>query len=245
MSARFPPSARGLAIALIAATSLAHALPVELKDSNGTKYNINTQVIPLSSFSNASGALTNATFVKPVTVTSYYIAFTPWFFFLTTYTVQRQINVPLTPAFEGFNGLLIAGLNGERLTVPLVFNPGQPLAAEDCSQNGKNRQLAFATQTFAEQNLSVTRKVYVPDNSEWVRWLNIVTNTGSSPNQVGISLLGLIASGDDTKVVNQRSPIVRIESPVDVLITFVSSSEARTPRSPIATWVGVGPVFVT
>jgi len=85
--------ARGLAIALIAVTSLAHALPVELKDSNGTKYNINTQVIPLNSLSDASGALTNATFVKPVTVTSYYIAFTPWFFFLTTYTVQRQIKL--------------------------------------------------------------------------------------------------------------------------------------------------------
>jgi len=197
--------ARGLAIALIAVTSLAHALPVELKDSNGTKYNINTQVIPLNSLSDASGALTNATFVKPVTVTSYYIAFTPWFFFLTTYTVQRQINVPLTPAFEGFNGLLIAGLNGERLTVPLVFNPGQPLAAEECSQNGKNRQLVFATQTFAEQNLAITRKVYVPSNNEWVRWLNIVTNTGPTPTQVAIGLLGVLASGEDTKVINTSS----------------------------------------
>ena len=201
MSAR-SMSARCLAIALIAATSLAHALPVELKDSNGTKYNINTQVIPLSSFSNASGALTNATFVKPVTVTSYYIAFTPWFFFLTTYTVQRQINVPLTPAFEGFNGLLIAGLNGERLTVPLVFNPGQPLAATECSQNGKDRQLVFPTQTFPDQNLALTRKVYVPNNSEWVRWLNYVTNTGTTPTQVAIGLLGVLASEEDTKVIN-------------------------------------------
>jgi hypothetical protein len=193
--------ARGLAIAVLAAASLASALPIDLKDSNGTKYNINTQVVPLTAFSNASGALTNATFVKPVTVTSYYIGFTPWFFFLTTYTVQHEINVPLTPSFDGFNGLLISGVNGQRLTVPLVFNPGQA-ATEECSQDGKNRQLAFATQTFAEQNLAVTRKVYVPNNNEWVRWLNIVTNTGSSPNQVGISLLGVIASGNDTKVVN-------------------------------------------
>ena len=201
MSAR-SMSARCLAIALIAATSLAHALPVELKDSNGTKYNINTQVVPLGTLSDASGALTNATFVKPVTVTSYYIAFTPWFFFLTTYTVQRQINVPLTPAFDGFNGLLIAGLNGERLTVPLVFNPGQPLAATECSQNGKDRQLVFPTQTFPDQNLALTRKVYVPNNSEWVRWLNYVTNTGTTPTQVAIGLLGVLASEEDTKVIN-------------------------------------------
>ena len=75
---------RGLAVAILA-TGVAHALPIELKDSNGTKYRVNTQVVPLSSFSNASGALTNATFVKPVTVTSYYIGFTPFFGFLTTY----------------------------------------------------------------------------------------------------------------------------------------------------------------
>src|SRR5262249_58113747 len=102
-------------------TSLARALPVTLKDTNGTKYNINTQGFPLSSLSNASGALTNATFVQPVTVTSYFIGFTPWFGFLTTYTVQRQANVPLTPAFSGFIALLIVTLNGQRLTAALGF----------------------------------------------------------------------------------------------------------------------------
>src|SRR5262245_42566972 len=103
---------RGLVVALVlGAASAAMALPVTLKDSNGTKYNVNTQVSPLLSLSNASGAVTNATFVQPVTVTSYYVAFTPFLLFLTTYTVQHQINVPLTPAFNGFNGLLISSVN--------------------------------------------------------------------------------------------------------------------------------------
>ena len=159
--------ARGFAVAMLGTAGVASALPIELQDSNGTKYNINTQVVPLSSFSNASGALANATFVKPVTVTSYYVGVTPFFFFLTTYTVQRDVNVPLTPAFDGFNGLLITGLDGQKLSVPLVYNPGQPLAAEECTQNGKNRQLVFATQSFADQNLAVTRKVYLTGNVQW------------------------------------------------------------------------------
>jgi hypothetical protein len=192
-----------LATAVLAAASPAGALPVTLRDSNGTRYNVNTQVVPLNALSNASGALTNATFIKPVTVTSYYVAFTPWFFFLTTYTVQRQVNVPLTPAFQGFNSLLVSGLNGQRLDTPLVFNPGQSLAGQDCpDSSGNNKQLIFPTQTLAAQNLTLTRKVYVPGNAEWVRWLNIVTNTGSTAIVPTISLLGLIASGDDTKIVN-------------------------------------------
>src|SRR5262245_51148870 len=119
----------GLASVLVVA-SLASAVPVELKDSNGTQYQVNTQVVPLAALSNASGALTNATFTKAVTVTYYYIGFTPWFGFLTTYTTQHQVNVPLKPAFGdhdvspptgGFNSLLITALNGQKLPVPLVF----------------------------------------------------------------------------------------------------------------------------
>jgi hypothetical protein len=198
---RFRPTLACLAVvAVIAVARPAGALPVALRDSNGTKYNINTQVFA-PTLSNASGALTNATFVQPVTVTSYYIGFTPWFLFLTTYTVQRQVNVPLTPAFNGFNGLLVAGMNGQRLSVPLVFNPGQVTSEECPDSNGKNKQLVFATQTFAEQNLTLTRKVYVPSNQDWVRWLNIVTNTGPNAIQPAVVLLGLLASGSNTKLV--------------------------------------------
>ena len=39
--------AGGLAAAAIAVASVASAAPVTLKDSNGTKYNINTEVAPL------------------------------------------------------------------------------------------------------------------------------------------------------------------------------------------------------
>ena len=155
--------ARLVALLALLATARAHALPVELKDQNGTKYNINTDVDPLLRNSEASGAITNATYVKPVTVTSYFVGLTPFGFFLTTYTVQRQVNIPLTNAFAGFNGLLITGADGVALPSPLVFNPGEGLASQDCTQNNENRELIFQTQTFpAPVNLTVTRKVFVP-----------------------------------------------------------------------------------
>src|SRR5215813_7631318 len=115
------------AIATLVVASLAGAQPIELKDQNGTKYDINTNVEPLLRNSEASGAIANATYVQPVTVTSYFVGLTPFGFFLTTYTVQRQVNVPLTNAFAGFNGLTITGANGVALPKALIFNPGQAL----------------------------------------------------------------------------------------------------------------------
>jgi len=192
---------RGLLISgLLALPSLAPALPVSLTDSNGAQYNINTEVSPLLTQSDASGALTNATFPGNITVTNYYI-FETIFGGTSTFTTQFHVDVPLTPAFVGFNGLLISSLNGVTLSTPLVFNTGQPLAGEDCpDSNGKNQELLFPTQTFNTQNLQLTRKVFVAHNDEFARWLNIITNTGSADAQVGISLKGLLASAGSTQI---------------------------------------------
>ncbi len=186
--------------ALLICSSVAQALPVDLKDQNGTRYSINTAVDPLLTNSEASGAVSDATYNKPVTVTSYFIGLTPFGWFFTTYTQQRTVNVPLTNAFLGFNGFTLTGFNGAALPAALVYNPGTGLASEDCASNGKNRQLNFQPQVFPTLNLTLTRQVYVPDNAEWVRWLNIVTNTGSAPAQVGITLQGLLGSTTQTKV---------------------------------------------
>ena len=193
---------RYLAVLLsLAVATTAAALPVELNDANGTRYHINTDVVPLSTLSYASGAITDATYVKPVTVTSTFIGFTPFFFFLTTYTVQREINIPLTNAFAGFNALLITELNNTQLA-PRPFNPAQNVLTEDCLQDGKNRQLTFQTQVLSDITppLALTRKVFVTHTSDFARWLNIVTNQGTDPAEVGITLRGALGSGSDTRV---------------------------------------------
>ncbi len=199
-------------VSVLVAASLASALPIELKDQNGTRYNINTAVDPLITNSNASGAITNATYVKAVTVTNYYLGLTDFGFFFTTYTTQHQVNVPLTPAFAGFNGLLITGIDGVALPNPIVFNPGEALASEDCPQNNTNQQLNFQTQTLPGLNLQVTRKVFVSKNSEFVRWLNIVTNTDSTAREVGITLTS-DASGTSDLVVEPKKDVTGLARP--------------------------------
>ena len=192
---------RSLSVAcLLTGASLARAIPVELKDSNDTKYWVNTDV-DFTNTSNASGALTNATYTKPVTVTSTWIAFTPWFGFTTVYTVQYEVNIPLEPAFLGFNGLLVVGYGGQSLGSPLVYNPSMQLASQECEQNGENRQLVFQPQTFATHDLQLQRKVFVPHNDDYARWINIITNTsGTQTAEVDVSLLGKLGSTDNTTV---------------------------------------------
>jgi hypothetical protein len=185
---------------LVALAAEAGALPIELKDQNGTKYQINTEVNPLLRNSAASGAATNATYTKGVTVTVFYVGITPFGFFLTTFTTQHQVNVPLTNAFAGFNGLVISGLNGAALQAQVAYNPGAPLASEECLQGNVNRQLVFPPQSFPALNLTLSRKVLVPNNGSFVRWLNIITNNASTDQQVGVTLQGLLGSATNTKI---------------------------------------------
>lgn len=232
-------------LALLASASAAMALPITLKDSNGTRYNINTAVDPLDLSSNASGAVTDATFQKSVTVTSYFVGFSPFFGFTTVYTIQRQVNVPLKNAFggptSGFNGLLISAVNGQSLPNLLPFNTGENLASEECPQSGTNRQLVFPAQNFPALNLQVTRKVFVPSNAEFLRWLNIITNTGSTPMSVSATLLGLLGSGNQTRVTGTSTGDSGVSSAVQWFTTAQQTPTGTFSLEPKLGFVVQGP----
>jgi hypothetical protein len=228
-------------LALLAGASGAAALPITLKDSNGTRYNINTAVEPVIMSSNASGAITDATFLKPVTITSFFVGFTPFFGFTTVFTIQRRVNVPLTNAFNGFNGLLVTAVNGQELADALLFNPGENLASEECPQNGKNRQLVFQTQTSPMLDLQLTRKVFVPHNGAFLRWLNVVTNTGPQPVSVSLALLGLLGSGTDTRITSTSTGEPGLSSQVQWFTTAQQTPEGTLSRQPKLGFVVQGP----
>jgi hypothetical protein len=193
--------ARAAAGLVLALATLASATPVELRDGNGTRYQVNTAVNPLTNSSLASGALTNATYTQPTTVTEYYYFYT-FFGGVSTATAKYQVNVPLRPAFTGFNGLLVTSAGGVAFPQPLVYNPGEALAGADCpDSSGTNKELLFPTQSFPAAQLSITRKVFVPSNKGFLRWLNVVTNEASEARQVGIALRGMVASQNATKIV--------------------------------------------
>ena len=190
-----------VAAAVLGAAARAHAQPIELKDRTGRSYNINTARRPAGRELEASGAVTNATFDKPVTVTSYFIGLTPFGFFLTTYTVQHQVNVPLTQRLRRLqrprhHRPSTAGRSPRRW----CSTPARASPPRTARQNGKNRQLTSRPRASRARNLAVTRKVFVPNNADFVRWLNIVTNTGTTPTQVGITLQGLLGSGAQTRI---------------------------------------------
>src|SRR5262245_58840272 len=228
-------------LALLAGASGVAALPITLKDSNGTRYNINTAVEPLILSSNASGAVTDATFLKSVTVTSVFVGFTTFFGFTTVFTIQRHVKVPLTNAFNGFNGLLVTAVDGQALADPLVFNPGENLASEDCPQGGKNRQLVFQTQTFPALNLQLTRKVFVPHNAAFLRCLNVVTNTGPHPVSVSLALLGLLGSGTATRITSTSTGEPGLSSQVQWFTTAQQTPEGTPSRQPKLGFVVQGP----
>jgi hypothetical protein len=228
------------AVLLLACAATAHAVPITLRDSNGTRYNVNTDVAQGTPTVFASGALTDATFQKPVTVTSYFVGFT-FFGFTTVYTVQRQIDVPLRNAFSGFNGLAVTAIDGVPLPAPLLFNPGENLAAEECPQNGQNRQLVFQSQAFPAVNLALTRKVFVPNNGEFLRWLNVVTNTGPGPVTVGVALRGLLGSGSETRVTNTSTGDSGLSSNVLWFTTAQQVPKNSTSLQPKLGFVVQGP----
>src|SRR5947208_825916 len=103
---------------------------------------------------------------------------------------------------EGGFPMIPRSMMAVRVLVTVSLLAVAALAGEDCPDgNGTNQELVFPTQTFGAQNLTLTRKVFVPHNQAWARWQNIVTNTGSAQAQVGITLRGLIASGSSTQVI--------------------------------------------
>ncbi|MDP3696139.1 MAG: hypothetical protein Q8R42_08505, partial [Desulfocapsaceae bacterium] len=78
-----------------------------------------------------------------------------------------------------------------------------------------NRQINFPTQTIG--SLQVSRKMFVPSNDMFARWLNIFTNTGSTPQTLTAVTSNNLGSDTDTKI--------------------ASSSDGNTTASITDTWV--------
>ena len=78
-----------------------------------------------------------------------------------------------------------------------------------------SRQINFPTQTIG--SLQVTRRMFVPSNDSFARWLNIFTNTGGTPQTLTAVTSNNLGSDDGTKI--------------------VSSSDGDTTASITDTWV--------
>ena len=108
---------------------------------------------------------------------------------VTTTSMGGTTTSTLTDAYDDFGALVV---NGTHYT-----NNGT--ATFEC--NG--RQLVFNPQVIG--NLTVYRKVFVPSNDEFIRWINIITNNGSGTETVNVETDNNLGSDDDTCIVTTSS----------------------------------------
>lgn len=119
-------------------------------------------------------------------------------------------------AFDGYNALIVNGT--------VYADNGTPTFNAACN----NRELIFNTQTIG--GLEVYRRAFVPDNDEFMRWLEVITNTSAAAVNVTVSTINNLGSDSNTTV-DQTSSGDSTAGPTD---RWVSSYEdydgVRDPR---------------
>jgi hypothetical protein len=181
-----------------------------LIDSSGVKYFINTN-ITFSTSSSASGAMSEASYTHAVAATT---------------SAGGTTSSTLNDAYDGYNTLCLS-LNNTVATCEtgnanfVIYNQNGP-ATTEClgATSGVNRQVVFPIQTSG--TIQMQRKVYVPDDDAYARWLNYFTNTGGSPQTVTAVIANNLGSDSNTQIVTTSSG----DATADVTDSWVTTFQA-------------------
>jgi hypothetical protein len=179
-----------------------------LIDNSGLEYFINTN-ITFSTTSSASAAMSEASYTHAVAATT-----------LNGGTVASTLN----DAFDGYNTLCLS-LNNTVANCAtgnanfVIYNKLLATATTEClgAVSGVNRQVVLPIQTSG--NLQIQRKVFVPDNDSFARWLNSFTNTGGTSMTVTAVIANNLGSDSNTTVVSSSDG----DATAEVTDTWVSS----------------------
>ena len=164
-----------------------------LVDLSGLKYFINTN-ITFSTSSSASGAMSEASYTHAVAATT-----------LNGGTTASTLN----DTFDGYNTMCLS-LDNSVATCETgnanfaIYNKNGP-ATTECTgaTSGVNRQVVFPTQTSG--SIAMSRKVFVPDNDSFARWLNYFTNTGATAQTVTMVVANNLGSDSNTIITNSST----------------------------------------
>ena len=132
-------------------------------------------------------------------------------------TVSGGVTVmSIDDAFDGYNAIAVNGVR--------YFNNGS--SSLECA----DRQAVFGVQTIG--NLEVSRKVYVPEADGFIRWMNIVTNVGTSAESVVVRSDSNLGSDSNTLVVTSSSgdDVVDLTDDWAVSMEAFSGSTSGDPR---------------
>jgi uncharacterized repeat protein (TIGR01451 family) len=187
---------------------------IALIDSSGMQYFINTD-ITFNTTSSASGAASEASYTGPVAATT---------------SAGGTAPSTLNDAFDGYNTICVSttGATGPCTTgnaAYTIFNINGP-ATTECA----GRQIVFPTQTIG--SLSVWRKVLVPTDDAFSRWINFVTNNGGAPVSVSLTTANNLGSDSNTVIVNSSDSDATAELTDTWVTTFqnYSGNSSSDPR---------------
>lgn len=187
-----------------------------LIDQQGMKYFINTN-ITFSTTSSASGAASEASYTHAVAAST-----------LNGGTTSSTLN----DSYDGYNTMCLS-LNNTVVNCEtgnanfVIFNKNGP-ATTEClgATSGVNRQVVFPVQTSG--SIQMQRKVFVPDNDQFARWLNYFTNTGATPQTVTAVIANNLGSDSNTIIVNDSNNNTTPDTTVTWVTTFQNFSGTTT-----------------
>jgi hypothetical protein len=186
-----------------------------LIDNSGLKYFINTN-ITFSTTSSASAAMSEASYTHAVAATT---------------SAGGTTSSTLNDAFDGYNTLCLS-LNNTVANCEtgnanfVIYNQNGP-ATTECqgAASGVNRQVVFPVQVSG--SISMQRKVFVPDNDSFGRWLNYFTNTGATPQTVTAVIANNLGSDNNTVLVTSSNGNATAET-TDTWITSFQAYSGNT-----------------
>ena len=193
-----------------------------LVDASGLQWFLNTD-ITFSTSSSASGAMSEASYTAAVVATT-----------LSGGTTSSTLN----DAFDGYGSLCVSltGATGPCGTGNPSYTIYNKNGAATLELNG--RQTAFGAQTIG--TLSVSRKVFVPDNDSFARWLNVVTNNDSVPQTVTLIASNNLGSDSNTRIVTSSNGNA-VGELTDTWITTFQNFSGTTSSDPRLGHVLQGP----
>ncbi|HZF11869.1 MAG TPA: hypothetical protein VFE33_24045 [Thermoanaerobaculia bacterium] len=164
-----------------------------LIDNSGLKYFINTN-ITFSTTSSASAAMSEASYTHAVAATT---------------SGGGTTSSTLSDAFDGYNSIClslnntVANCATGNANFVIYNNNGAAITECRGAASGVDRQVVFPAQVAG--NITMQRKVFVPDNDSFGRWLNYFTNTGATPQTVTVVVANNLGSDANTVIVNSSN----------------------------------------
>ena len=194
---------------------------VVLIDAGGLEYFINTN-ITFSTSSSASAGDSEASYTGPVAASTMGGG-TTMSTLNDAYDGYQTICVSLTgatgPCATGNANYTIYNKNG-----PASVDSGVP-AVPEC----QNRQYVFGTQNIG--GLSVVRKVFVPTNDQFMRWMSFFTNTTASPITLNMITGNNLGSDSNTIIVNSSNGDA-VAQTSDLWVTTFQNYSGTTSSDP-------------